>query len=224
MKIFSPLTLGQQHNLNRALRVLFNFYEVRGVSKDYLNALRKAIPKDRTGVDLKIPSEQEILNSLRKLPYALMKYQALYHLLLDSGLRLIEAARLINQGKVKDAVKVKDFYRCTLGYFRGSKLAYVAYFSEATYALMRQVSEHINERSASHYFHKYGYVAPKYLRKYAFDKMISLNIPESIADFIQGRTPKKIGARHYMALIRQADNFYMRYAKVLRKMRTQIIP
>ena len=128
MKIFSPLTLGQQHNLNRALRVLFNFYEVKGVSKDYLNALRKAIPKDRTGVDLKIPSEQEILNSLRKLPYAPMKYQALYHLLLDSGLRLIEAARLINQGKVKDAVKVKDFYRCTLGYFRGSKLAYVAYF------------------------------------------------------------------------------------------------
>jgi hypothetical protein len=43
------LTQGQQHNLNRALRVLFNFYEIEGIPESYLNALRKAIPQDNIG-------------------------------------------------------------------------------------------------------------------------------------------------------------------------------
>jgi hypothetical protein len=34
-----------------------------------------------------------------------------------------------------------------------------------------------------------GYVRPKYLRKFVFDKMVELGIPESVADFIEGRVP-----------------------------------
>jgi intergrase/recombinase len=49
--------------------------------------------------------------------------------------------------------------------------------------------------------------------------MIELEIPESVADFIEGRVPKRIGARHYMILRRQADNFYGRYAAYLAKLR-----
>jgi len=51
----------------------------------------------------------------------------------------------------------------------------------------------------------------KYLRKFAFDRMISLEVPESVADFIQGRTPKSIGAKHYIKLKRKAIHFYPRY-------------
>ena len=67
-------------------------------------------------------------------------------------------------------------------------------------------------RSASHYYYLNGILAPKYLRKFAFDKMVTLEIPESVADFIEGRVAKRIGAKHYMALRRQADNWYGRYA------------
>jgi intergrase/recombinase len=207
--------------LNRALRVLFNFYEIEGIPEGYLNALRKAIPQDNIGVDLRIPTEQEIIDSLRRLRMAPLKYQALFNLLLDSGLRIVEAERLIKEG-LKNPIKVGAYYRCTLGYFRGCKLAYVAYFSEDTLALIRNVEGSIEERNASGYFSKFGFLPPKYLRKYAFDKMISLNIPESVADFIEGRVPKKIGAKHYMALIRQADRFYGRYAKYLNRLRTLI--
>jgi len=58
------------------------------------------------------------------------------------------------------------------------------------------------------------YQKSKYLRKFAFDTMTSeeLNILESVADFIQGRTPKSVGARHYMKLKRKAVEFYPRYA------------
>lgn len=51
-----------------------------------------------------------------------------------------------------------------------------------------------------------GMVRCKYLRK--FVKMIELGAPESVADFIEGRTPKTIGAKHYMILLRQAKQYY----------------
>ena len=59
--------------------------------------------------------------------------------------------------------------------------------------------------TAGHFFAKRGYVTAKYLRKFCFDKMIELEVPESIADFIQGRVPQRVGAKHYMALARQAS-------------------
>jgi len=80
-----------------------------------------------------------------------------------------------------------------------------------------QVDVKVN--NASHYFSKYGFISPKHLRKFAFDKMIELEIPESVADFIEGRVPRQIGAKHYMVLRRQAVRFYIRYARYLRKLR-----
>lgn len=65
--------------------------------------------------------------------------------------------------------------------------------------------------SSSHYFYKLGFIGPKYLRKFSFDKMIELEVPESVADFIQGRVARKVGAKHYMALALQASKFYPRY-------------
>jgi len=219
IRIFAKLSQGQQHNLNRAMRAFLNFLELKGVDNSYLNSLRKAIPQDIVGVDLKFPVESEILDSLRRLNKMPLKYQALYSLLLDSGLRLTEAVRLINQ--FEGATEIHGFYRCTLGYFRGSKLAYAAYFRPFTLELIRRNHEKVADRTASHYFQKFGYVAPKYLRKFVFDTMISegFSIPESVADFIEGRVPKKIGARHYTQLLRQADGFYSKYAEYISQLR-----
>jgi intergrase/recombinase len=46
-----------------------------------------------------------------------------------------------------------------------------------------------------------------------------LNIPESVADFIEGRTAKSVGARHYMQLKRKAIEFYPRYARYVTELR-----
>jgi len=71
----------------------------------------------------------------------------------------------------------------------------------------------------SHHFHKYGYVDLKYLRKFAFDKMIELEVPESVAGFIQGSVARKIGVRHYTSLATQACKFCPRYAGYARSLR-----
>jgi len=49
--------------------------------------------------------------------------------------------------------------------------------------------------------------------------MIELDISESVADFIEGRVPTRIGAKHYMALARQADQKYGRYADHVTQLR-----
>ena len=225
VRVSSTLTEGTRHNFSRAVSALLKFYELKGVNPNYLNALRRALPEDGCGIDLNIPSESEIIESLRKLSSIPIKYQAFYNLALDSGLRLTEAARLINE--FENATEVKGFYRCTLGYFRGCKLAYAGYFTSYTLGLIQQVKkaqEKVDDRCASHYFYKYGFVRGKYLRKFSFDLWISerFNFPESLADFVQGRTPKKVGVRHYSNLLRLADGRYGLYAAYLAKLREKV--
>lgn len=217
--LFSNVKRAKRHVI-LAVRLLLNFYEVLGYDKGYLDGLRNAIPKVRCGVDLKIPCETEMVDSLGKVENSPQKYNALYNLLVDSGLRLVEAVNLINGFEV--AEKIEGFYRCVIGEFRGNKQAYYGYFSEKTLKLVKDVCEKLSPRTASHYFVKTGYVTAKYVRKFAFDKMIELEIPESIADFIQGRVPHRVGAKHYMALARQASKFYPRYGDYIQELRQKI--
>jgi len=222
LRVFSGLTAGQQHNLSRGLRNLFNFLEAQGWSKQYLDVLRKNIPKDEVGFDLRIPSPEEVVYSLRVMSKGCLKYRALYNLVLESGLRLVEACRLINGFCTLHVEKFEDFYVAELGYFRRSKIAYFGFFTEDTFRSIQQMRENVDWECAVTYVRKRpNVVAFKYLRKFANDTMTSeeLNIPESVADFIQGRTPKSVGARHYMQLKRKAVQFYPRYAEYIKQLR-----
>ena len=219
-RLFSKINNGKEH-LWKGLRVLFNYLEAIGYDKDFLDGLRKALPKIQNGIDMQVPDEASLMESMQKLNGIPKGYDALYNLLLDSGLRLIEAVKVLNE--FKDAEKINGFYRANVGMFRGSKQAYYAYFTEATYQKIQQAPrEPINPTNASHYYDKKGFISPKYLRKFAFDKMIELEIPESIADFIEGRVAKRIGAKHYMALARQANGFYGKYAEYLNGLRARL--
>ena len=135
---------------------------------------------------------------------------------------MTEVALLIN--KFDKVTEGKGFFRCTLGYFRGCKLAYAGYFTPYTALLILKVKERgemLNDHTAAHNFYKHKFLPCKYLRKFAFDSMISesLNVPESVADFIEGRTPKKIGARHYSRLLTQADGHYPKFVNYISELR-----
>ena len=40
-----------------------------------------------------------------------------------------------------------------------------------------------------------------------------------MADSIEGKVPRHIGAKHYMVLMRQADRFYGKYAEYVTSLR-----
>ncbi len=160
-----------------------------------------------------------MLKALSTLKTARPEYKALYDLLIDSGLRLIEAVKVM--AEIKSAEAINGFYRLTLGEFRGSKQAYYCYLTNATFSQIIALNpEQLSERHATSYYCRLKVIRPKYVRKFAFDTMIGLEVPESVADFIEGRVPKKIGAKHYMVLRRQADKFYGKYADYLVKLRS----
>jgi hypothetical protein len=79
VRVFSDLTVGQQHNLSRGLRNVFNFLEAMGFNKDYLDVLRKNVPKDEVGFDLKIPSPEHA---------CIFWHRTYFHHLFISGPRL----------------------------------------------------------------------------------------------------------------------------------------
>jgi intergrase/recombinase len=217
MRCFAKVQKGQRH-LWLGFRAIFNFLEATGYDAQALSIFRKALPKVSCGIDLKVPEEAGILKSIGKLNKAPPKYVGLYNLLLDSGLRLVEAIKVVSE--LETVERINGFCRIALGEFRGSKQAYYAYLTEVTYnQLLGFQADLLNAKPASRYYKKMGFINPKYLRKFAFDKMIELEVPESVADFIEGRVPKRIGAKHYMVLRRQADKFYGKYADYLNNLR-----
>jgi intergrase/recombinase len=216
---------GGRHELIPALHALLNFAKLKGFDRASIEMLKEAIPKREIGVDLKIPSEDEIVRSLQIVEKVdLLRHRVAFNLALDSGLRLTETVSLIGSLKTDAIERADGFYVACAGMFRKSKVAYYAFFTEPTMRLMLQLSEDekkcLTDKNAGKYVQKLpGVVRCKYLRKFAFDKMIELGVPESVADFIEGRTPKTIGAKHYMILLRQAKQYYPRYAEHVKQLR-----
>jgi len=66
-------------------------------------------------------------------------------------------------------------------------------------------------------------VSWKYSRKFVNDIITSeeLNIPESVADFIEGKVLRAIGARHYMGLRRKAIEVCPCYSRYVERLRTE---
>jgi intergrase/recombinase len=228
VRIFQCLTVGQKHQVIRAVRSLLNFYEVQGLARrEWLDLLRRNIPKDEVGIDLRIPSEAEIVRSLRKLGRArrYKSYFAVYNLILDSGLRLSEAIRFFSDFAEGQIEECDGFCVAPLGYMRKNKTAYYAFFTRYTMDLLGVARKITYESARGNVRKRLGkdIISSKYLRKFAFDKMIELEVPESVADFIQGRVAKRIGAKHYMVLVRQAKKFYPRYGEYIKQLRQKAL-
>ena len=117
------------------------------------------------------------------------RYRLLYWLVLESGgLRLVEAVRLYNTAETLEAEDLpRGYVKILLGYFRGTKRAYYAYLSSETYIRILETRE-----KPIIYTTVVGLLAKiseaiinsKYLRKYTYDKLLELGVPESVADFI----------------------------------------
>lgn len=132
--------------------------------------------------------------------------------------------QLINSMDESKLERLKGFSAYSMSFFRKTKLSYFGFFTDQTLALIGEIrGQKLTDGNVSGYLGKRHVVDCKYLRKFAFDTMIDLGIPESVADFIQGRTPKTVGARHYMILLRKAKKFYPRYAKYLEKLRRKTL-
>ena len=124
ISIFSRVKAGKRH-LWLAFRVWFNYLEALGFDQNVLSVLRKSLPKgaNTTNPDLKVPDEKAVKKSVSSLDEAPRRYKALYDLLIDSGLRLVEAIDVVNNFKADEVECAGRFYRVEGEAFRGMKQA-----------------------------------------------------------------------------------------------------
>ncbi|MEM2792851.1 MAG: integrase [Candidatus Bathyarchaeia archaeon] len=226
IKLFSSCERGRDH-LDKALRNLFNFYEVvESYPEDFLNRLRKAIPKIRTGVDYKEIEEPELIETFIKLKNYEFKYYVLYQVTLDSGLRQAHILHMLRAFNPDRLESLRGFSRYTLGLERGTKSGLYVYMRDETAKMVRELAESGNvpcRNTVKSFIHRHvELVKLKYVRKFAYNKMVLSGIPETVADFINGRKPRTIGGRHYMWLREQADQHYPKYIRYLKELTKKI--
>jgi len=173
--------------------------------------LWKRIKVKKSGVDLYIPSDKEVVRALRKACSSSTELSWIYKLLIYSGLRLEEAVKIVNESEETKWIKLDSFYKYPLSWKRGSKQALYCYTIEKPPKL------HVSSKWISNWASKNKALAPKYLRKWTATKMLALGIPEETVNFIQGRIPQKTLSKHYLKLTTLADQYYKKYVEWLRE-------
>ncbi|WP_061972181.1 integrase [Sulfolobus acidocaldarius] len=129
-----------------------------------------------------------------------------FKLLLESGIRLREAVKVLNEYDEKNNVKEDGFYVYTLNWTRGpKKVFYVFHISSIA-------KTDITYNYAKNLLHEKG-IAPKYVRKFVTTKLAELGVSAEVIDFMQGRTPSSILGKHYLNLLALAKKDYRRYAE-----------
>ena len=165
----------------------------------------KRVKSRRSGADLYIPSDEEIRRALGA-PEPLGYF---YLILVQSGLRAVEAARLL--GEPRECVDLGGYYRCPILWARGAKRALWAYLLEPPKPLAVSLEELEEARGSL------KLVGFKYVRKWVTTKMLLAGVSELAVDFIQGRVPSSVLRKHYADRLVIADKEYGKYAVWLRR-------
>jgi len=167
--------------------------------------LWREIKTKRSGVDLYVPSDEEVKRALTEACSASEALCWVYKLLIYSGLRLSEACKLLREQQEDRWIKADGFYKYPLSWRRGSKQVFYCYTLEKPPLIS------ISDKWVSNWAAKNGVLNPKYIRKWFSTKMLQLGVSEEIVNFVQGRIPQSILAKHYLKFSVLADEAYKKY-------------
>ena len=198
-------------NIILALRNLVNYCEeIKVISSEKANELRKVLKCVKSNPDGYIPSDEEIKTAFKRFDDE--KYKIVFKLLAFSGLRIREAVEMLNDFNENRLMINGNIARYPLFSKRKTKKTYFAYMPKEFALELRKMN--VTEQGVKNYFSRRELPA-KYLRKWNYNFLILRGVPESVADFIQGRASITVGSMHYLAKVKQADEWYSRVADKL---------
>ena len=202
----------------KAYRLFIKFLDFNGVKEftGYLRYMR--VP--RAGIDLYVPDEETVLNSLRRARNR--NIRLVYLLLLSSGLRLVEVYNILKSFDKRRLYHYDNFSRYPLYWERGMKKSYWCYIINDILPLLRRIE--VSRHWITTYTRRHNLVRSKYVRKFVATKMFELEIPSEVIDFYQGRVPRNIIAQHYLKMVVLGDRYYGRYAEWLSRFLKDILP
>jgi intergrase/recombinase len=192
----------------KAVRNLLNFAEEReDFSLEYITKLRKVLKIKPAGVREIFISDEELIEAYDKVKDSLKPF---FKLLVYSGIRLSHAVSMVRSFDRVNLVVKDNIARYPINWLsKGKKRGYWAYmpkeFAKELEGLA--VYEHYDSYGKGI---RFGRVSAVTIRKWHLNKLIELGVPESIADFIQGRASLTVGSTHYLNKTKQADDWYSR--------------
>ena len=216
-KIINSVKKGKRQ-LCLGIRALLNFYEAFDLmSEESLMKYRKVVKIPRTNSDEYVPEDSKVIEAFRKFEDE--RYRILFKLLAFSGIRLKEAIYLLNNFNKDRLILSEKIAKYPLSLERRTKKSFYAYMPKDFALELRKVK--IDELASRQYFSRRGLPA-KYLRKWNYNFLILNGVPESVADFIQGRASITVGSMHYLAKVKQADEWYSRVVDKLLRLFSQV--
>ena len=230
--MFAECKRSKDH-LNKAFRNLLKFHrKIMGYPKDFIEDLKEAIPTIRTGQDTYVPSEEAVIATLKALRHAPPKYYLYWWVPLATGIRpKKDAIKLITEADLSKAERIETphgtYYFLELGWVRETKATFVACLPDFVYDMIvkfRESGEKLTWNGARQFRKK---KMPHIetlgsMRDFCYNKLLELGMPESAADFLNGRGPRTIGGKHYMDKVLQIKAFYPRYLAYLKELKAKV--
>ena len=197
----------------KMIRLILNYCEKKELlTTNQLIQCRKKIKNHKSGIDNHVPTDQEIQQTLSQLSTS---NQIVYLMYLVSGVRKVEGSYLLaNIDKLKTQ-EIDGFVKVTMNYLRHNKNSYFCYLPLGVYSKLLVNHKRLSVSSLERELKTKNLIPIKYCRKWFYTKCIELGIPESIADYYQGRTARGVGNNHYLSRQLLADQNYSKMVSFL---------
>jgi len=197
---------------NRLVRLLLHYLDDKElISNEQLILIKKKIKNIKEGVDNHVPTDQEIQQTLSMLSD---KVKVVYQMYLVSGIRKTEGSYLLANIHNLKTQQYDGFVKVTMNYLRNTKNSYFCYLPTDVYEQLK--ANNLKSIESLNYELKTKNLIPiKYCRKWFYTKCIELGIPDTIADYYQGRTANSVGSNHYLSRQMLADKNYSKMTNYL---------
>ena len=164
---------------------------------------KKKLPLRQSKADNYIPSNDEVVSAYKQLKEK--RFQTIFKLLAFSGARITELVKMVKEYEPSKLIVEEKFAKYQLHYNRGHKKSFYIYMPKEMVPELHKYYVHVD--TITHQISKSG-LNPKYLRKWFYNFLIYNNVPEGVADFIEGRASSSVGSMHYLSKAKQADYWY----------------
>lgn len=198
-----------------ALRLYIKYLEETDqITTEHSQHLKKVLKVKKSKPDTYVPTDDKVKEAYHKLKDD--RDKLIFEILAYSGVRVTEMVKMLKEFEPNNLVKNEKFGRYSLNYSRGQKRSYYIYMPLEVSDKVKRFYK-IGNKEITKIIGLRSGLSPKYLRKWFFNKKIMSGVPESVADFYEGRSPATVGSANYMDKTRQADHYYEKVVDILRE-------
>jgi intergrase/recombinase len=198
--------------LIKTARVYLNYCEkFEKIPISTIEKYRKFLKSVSHKPDVFVPNDKEVLSAYNQIKDN-KELELVFLILMTSGIRYIECLDFLNSYDLKKFRVFDGFVSYTVSDNRRTKNINNIYLPLFVYNKLFHISVSKYDVMRMCFKRAGCNLALKYLRKWHYNFLLYQNVPESVADFIQGRASKSVSANHYLAKAQQVEHWYPKIA------------